>query len=195
MHLCTLFFALLNLCYGIVQTQLPSRSVYFNKFCPQLSSFSFPMGVSMSSPFAFTKGQRLKCQLQSLFIVASLHNHSADKSTLSNDTPLPHLLPIFTCLIWFLLTFYCYHSFSAYLKQQNIIYRQLSRDDTLKIPKYDDAGSDCSPAGKIFVQNQSENDKLLLEVCLSYLHFSIIRQRLLSTFCQNFEFHPQNISP
>ena len=41
----------------------------------------------MSSPFAFTKGQRLKCQLQSLFIVASLHNHSADKSTLSNNTP------------------------------------------------------------------------------------------------------------
>ena len=30
---------------------------------------------------------------------------------------------------------------------------------TLKIPKYDDAGSDCSPAGKIFVQSQSENDK------------------------------------
>ena len=30
--------------------------------------------------------------------------------------PPPPLLPIFTLLIWFLLTFYCYHSFSAYLK-------------------------------------------------------------------------------
>ena len=56
MKLCTLFFALLTLCYGIVLTQLPSRSVYFNKFCPQFSSFSFPMRVSLSNPFAFTNG-------------------------------------------------------------------------------------------------------------------------------------------
>ena len=35
----------------------------------------------------------------------------------------------------------------------------------------------------------------MTSMTMNYLHFSIIRQRLLSTFCQNFEFHPQNISP
>ena len=41
-------------------------------------------------------------------------------------------------------------------------------------------GSDCSPAGIIFVQSQSENDMLLSKLCLSYLHFLIITQRLFS---------------
>ena len=139
----------LAVCYGIALTQLPSRGVYFNKFCPKIFKFLISNASQPERPIRFYEGLTLE--------MSAFETLYGGQFTLSTQLIKANYL-----IIGFLLTFYCYYSFSAHLKQQSIIQRQLSRDDTLENPKYDDAGSDCSPAGIMFVQSQSENDKLLL---------------------------------
>ena len=139
----------LAVCYGIALTQLPSRGVYFNKFFPTIFKFLISNASQPERSIRFYEGLTLE--------MSAFETLYGGQFTLSTQLIKANYL-----IIGFLLTFYCYYSFSAHLKQQNIIQRQLSRDDTLENPKCDDAGSDCSPAGIMFVQSQSENDKLLL---------------------------------
>ena len=93
----------LAVCYGIVLTQLPSRGVYFNKFCPTIFKFLISNASQPERPIRFYEGLTLE--------MSTFETLYGGQFTLSTQLIKANYLTI-----GFLLTFYCYYSFSAHLK-------------------------------------------------------------------------------
>ena len=93
----------LAVCYGIALTQLPSRGVYFNKFCPTIFKFLTSNASQPERPIRFYEGLTLE--------MSAFETLYGGQFTLSTQLIKANYL-----IIGFLLTFYCYYSFSAHLK-------------------------------------------------------------------------------